>query len=139
MWNEALSVLDRAERLQRQFFTHVAPAWEPPADIVEADGELRVHIALPGVPADSITIAVDPAGVTVSALRAFPLGADCGEAHIHRVEIPYGRFERRIDVALDDPYAPLELSGKSLENGVLTLTFRTQLSTQLSKKEKEGA
>jgi len=94
-----------------------------------------VHIALPGVPADSITIAVDPAGVTVAALRAFPLSADCGEAHIHRVEIPYGRFERRIDVALDDPYAPLELSGKSLENGVLTLTFRTQLSTQLSKKE----
>jgi HSP20 family molecular chaperone IbpA len=135
MWSEALSVLDRAERLQRQFFTQVAPAWEPPADIVEADGELRVHIALPGVPADSITIAFDAAGVTVSALRAFPL-RDCGaEAHIHRVEIPYGRFERRIEVALDDPYAPLELSGKSLENGVLTLTFRTQLSTQLSKKE----
>ena len=121
MWNEALSVLDRAERLQRQFFTHVAPAWEPPADIVEAGDELRVHIALPG-------------GVTVSALRAFPLKADCGPgAHIHRIEIPYGRFERRIEVALDDPYTPLELSGKSLENGVLTLTFRTRLS------RKEGA
>ena len=125
MWNEALSVLDRAERLQRQFFHHAAAAWEPPADIVEAGDELRVHIALPGVPADSITIAVDAAGVSVSALRAFPLRADCGvEAHIHRIEIPYGRFERRIEVALDDPYAPLELSGKSLENGVLTLTFR---------------
>lgn len=135
MWGEALSVLDRAERLQRQFFTQVAPAWEPPADIVEADGELRVHIALPGVPAHSITIALDAAGVTVSALRAFPL-KDCGgDAHIHRVEIPYGRFERRIEVALDDPYAPLELAGKSLENGVLTLTFRTRLSTQSSKKE----
>jgi HSP20 family molecular chaperone IbpA len=134
MWSEALSVLDRAERLQRQFFTHVAPAWEPPADVVEAGDELRVHIALPGVPADSITIAIDAAGVSVSALRAFPLKADCGaEAHIHRIEIPYGRFERRIDVALDDPYTPLELAGKSLENGVLTLTFRTQLP------RKEGA
>ena len=60
---------------------------------------------------------------------ARPRGAlrNCGaEAHIHRVEIPYGRFERRIEVALDDPYAPLELAGKSLENGVLTLTFRTR-------------
>ena len=134
MWSEALSVLDRAERLQRQFFTQVAPAWEPPADVVEAGNELRVHIALPGVSADSITIGVDPDGVTVSALRAFPLKADCDvEAHIHRIEIPYGRFERRIEVALNDPYAPLELAGKSLENGVLTLTFRTQLP------KKEGA
>lgn len=131
-------MLDRAERLQRQFFTPPlasgAPTWEPPADIVEAGDELRVYIALPGVTADSIAIAVDAAGVTVSALRAFPLGADCGaEAHIHRIEIPYGRFERRIEIALKDPYAPLELSRKSLENGMLTLTFRTQLP------RKEGA
>jgi HSP20 family molecular chaperone IbpA len=102
---------------------------------VTAGDELRVYIALPGVTADSITIGIDPGGVTVSALRAFPLKADSGslEAHIHRIEIPYGRFERRIEVALNDPYAPLELSGKSLENGVLTLTFRTQLP------KKEGA
>jgi HSP20 family protein len=130
MWSEALSVLERAERLQRQFFTapltHHAPTWEPPADVVEADAELRVHIALPGVPADSITIALDASGVTVSALRPFPLkpGSSDADALIHRIEIPYGRFERRIEVALDDPYTPLHLSGKSLENGVLTLTFR---------------
>jgi len=27
MWSEALSMLDRAERLQRQFFHHAAAAW----------------------------------------------------------------------------------------------------------------
>ena len=122
-------MLDRAERLQRQFFTPPlasgAPTWEPPADIVETGDELRVYIALPGVTADSITIAIDAAGVTVSALRAFPLRAQgSAEAHIHRIEIPYGRFERRIEIALNDPYTPLELSGRSLESGVLTLTFR---------------
>ena len=122
MWAEALSVLERADRLHRQFFTHVAPSWEPPADVVEAGDELRVHIALPGVAPDSITLAADRGGITVSALRAFP----CRErgAHIHRVEIPYGRFERRIDLPLDDPYEPLELSGNTLKDGVLTLTFR---------------
>jgi HSP20 family protein len=122
MWSEALSVLDRADRMQRQFFTHVATSWEPPVDVVEFGDELLVHVALPGVSADSITIGVDPGGITVSALRAFPC-RDSG-AHIHRVEIPYGRFERRIQMPLDDPYSPLELSAKSFADGLLTLVFR---------------
>jgi HSP20 family molecular chaperone IbpA len=122
MWSEALSLVDRAERLHRQFFTHVVNAWEPPVDVVESGEDLRVHIALPGVPPDSITIIVEPDGVTVSALRAFP----CREvgSHIHRIEIPYGRFERRIVLPLDDPYLPVELVEKVLADGVLTLTFR---------------
>jgi HSP20 family protein len=122
MWSEALSVLDRADRLHRQFFTHAASAWEPPVDVVELGDELWVYIALPGVSSDSITIGIDPGGITVSALRGFPC-RDSG-AQIHRVEIPYGRFERRIQMPLDDPYSPLELSAKSFADGLLTLVFR---------------
>jgi len=123
MWSEALSVLDRADRLHRQFFNAGAPpgripSWEPPVDVVEAGDELRVQIALPGVPADAITLALDPDGVTVSALRPFPCRGE--DARIHRVEIPYGRFERRIPIAMDE----LELAGKHLADGVLTLAFR---------------
>jgi HSP20 family molecular chaperone IbpA len=124
MWSEALAVLERADRLHRQFFAppYRAPAWEPPVDIAEVNDELRVHVALPGVAPDSITVAADSGGITVSALRPFP----CREsgAHIHRVEIPYGRFERRIELPLEDPYAPIALAGKSLVDGVLTLVFR---------------
>jgi HSP20 family molecular chaperone IbpA len=115
-------VLDRADRLHRQFFTHAASAWEPPVDVVEIGDELWVYIALPGVSSDSITIGIDPGGITVSALRGFPC-RDSG-AQIHRVEIPYGRFERRIQMPLDDPYSPLELSAKSFADGLLTLVFR---------------
>ena len=122
MWNEALSVLERAERLQRQFFTHAAAAWEPPVDVLENEDGVTLQVALPGVRADSITIGVEPAGVTISALRAFPCGGDT--THVHRIEIPYGRFERRIGLPLADPYAGLELAGKQLADGVLTLTFR---------------
>src|SRR5687768_18118810 len=121
MLGEALSMLDRAHRLQRQFFTHDVVSWEPPVDIVEADNALLVHVALPGVSADAITIALDPAGITISAARAFPCR---GEGQIHRLEIPYGRFERHIGLSLGDPYAPLELAGKALQDGILTLTFR---------------
>jgi HSP20 family protein len=122
MWGEALAVLDRAQRLQRQFFTHATVAWEPPVDVVEAEDAFQVHVALPGVEADSITVTLDPAGITVSALRAFPCKSEGGQ--IHRLEIPYGRFERYIGLPLGDPYAALELAGRRLENGVLTLTFR---------------
>ena len=122
MWGEALTMLDRAQRLQRHFFTHAAEAWEPPVDIVETGDTLEVHVALPGVAPDAVTIALDPAGITISALRAFPCPHE--EGQIHRLEIPYGRFERHIGMALGDPYTPLELAGKALENGILTLTFR---------------
>ena len=122
MWSEALTMLERAERLQRQFFTHAHAAWEPPVDIVESQEGLQIQVALPGVAADSITITLDAAGITVSALRPFPCRDSA--SHVHRIEIPYGRFERRIDLPLDDPYSPLELAGKSLADGVLTLMFQ---------------
>ena len=123
MWSEALSVLERAERLHRQFFNAGMPPaglpnWEPPVDVVEADGELLVHLALPGVAADAITLVLDPDGVSVSALRPFPCRGE--DARIHRVEIPYGRFERRIAIDMGG----LELAAKQLADGVLTLVFR---------------
>jgi len=122
MWSEALSMLDKAERLQRQFFHPAAASWEPPVDITETAYEIQVQVALPGVPADSITLALDPAGLTVSASRPFPCAGDT--QHIHRIEIPYGRFERQIGLPLGDPYAPLELVGKTFADGVLTLVFK---------------
>jgi HSP20 family molecular chaperone IbpA len=127
MWSEALSMLERAERLQRRFFQHAPASWEPPVDISETEEHLRVQVALPGVPADSITVSADPGGLTVSAARAFPCSGDT--LSIHRIEIPYGRFERQIALPLADPYAPLELVEKTLVDGVLTLLF----------KKKEGA
>jgi HSP20 family molecular chaperone IbpA len=122
MWSEALAMLDRAERMHRQFFTHTAACWEPPVDIVESGDRLQVQVALPGVPAGAIHVEIEPAGVAVSALRPFPGAREASQ--VHRIEIPYGRFERRIALPLADPYAPLELAGQELADGVLTLTFR---------------
>jgi HSP20 family molecular chaperone IbpA len=123
MWSEALSVLDRAERLQRRFFTHAAAAWEPPVDLVETADALLMQVALPGVAADSIAIGLDPDGVTIAASRPFPCRGE--SRHIHRIEIPYGRFERRIGLVQGE----LLLVKKTFADGILTLTF----------KRKEGA
>ena len=122
MWGEALSMIERAERLQRQFFQHATAAWEPPVDITESPDDLRVQVALPGVSADAITLRLEPAGVHISAVRAFPCRDDT--MNVHRLEIPYGRFERDIGLPLGDPYRPLELVEQKLVDGVLTLVFR---------------
>ena len=112
-------MLDRADRLHRQFFLTREPAsWEPPVDIVEGGGELRLQLALPGVAPDAVSVVADPSGVSVSALRSFP--GRSREALIHRVEIPYGRFERRIEF----PVERYEFESKAQADGILTLVFR---------------
>jgi HSP20 family molecular chaperone IbpA len=123
MWSEALRLFERADRLHRQFFLAREPAsWEPPLDVVESGEELRLQLALPGVSADAVTVAAHTGGIVVSAIRGFPCRER--EVRIHRVEIPYGRFERRIEF----PAHLYELQSKTLLDGILTLTFRRKES-----------
>ncbi|MBS1190951.1 MAG: heat shock protein Hsp20 [Rhodocyclaceae bacterium] len=120
IWGDALSLLEEAERLQRRFFRLGAPAcrcWEPPVDLVEDADAVVICVALPGVPAEAITVTLDPGGVTVAGLRRFPAP---GAARIHRIEIPYGRFERRVSL----PMHALEPAAQELADGCLVLTFR---------------
>jgi HSP20 family molecular chaperone IbpA len=119
MWGDALSMLDQAERLQRQFFQACAAdpqRWEPPIDVIETVDAVIVHVALPGVPSDAITVTFEPGGVTVAGLRRLPASR---AAHIHRVEIPYGRFQRRIAL----PLHALEPETPQMADGCLVLTF----------------
>jgi len=124
MWSDALSLLDRAERLQRQFIRPAAtrrPAWEPPVDVVETAQTLRVTVALPGVEPGSIAVAMEPEAITVTAHRAFAVSAvdNAHSARIHSLEIPHGRFERRIGL----PMRTLSLVKQNLQDGCLSLIF----------------
>lgn len=125
MWTRACELIDRAERLHRQFFQlMVEPVrdiyWEPPADIIETESEVLVTIALPGVDADAVKISVDAGKVSVVGLRrpgSIPRGSI-----VHRLEIPYGRFERQIAL----PGARLRLGPSELAHGNLILRFSKQ-------------
>jgi HSP20 family protein len=97
MWSEAVEMLARAERLHRQMFqpsAHRAPAWEPPADVLETEDEVLVIVALPGVCTDAVEVAIDDGAVVVVGTRTAP--AALRDAVIHRLEVPQGRFERRV-------------------------------------------
>jgi HSP20 family protein len=99
MWIQACEVLDHAERLQRQFLRYTGPGvdaavWEPPVDIHETSDGLSLLFALPGVALEDIEITLEPNALTVSAMR--PLMLTNRDSVIRRLEIPHGRFLRRI-------------------------------------------
>lgn len=122
MWAEACEMLERAERLQRQFFqlgrTAARPVWEPPVDLIETETTVLVLVALPGVAPERVEAVIDAGALTVSAERPMPVSS--ARAVIHRLEIPYGRFERRIPL----PGGRFEVDRRELAHGCLVLGLR---------------
>jgi HSP20 family protein len=100
MLSDAIAALARAERLQQQFL-HLKPwsgarepSWEPPIDVLETEQEVLILIALPGVDPAEVEAVIDAGTLIVSGRRVLP--AELRSARIHRLELPQGRFERRI-------------------------------------------
>lgn len=123
MWAEACEFIARAERLHRQFFhprglAVQRPAWEPPYDMYETAEALWLVVALPGVPPERLEIRLDAAVVNIAGVR--PLPEFPRNAALHRLEIPYGRFERRIVL----PAGDFELEKHELVHGCLVLALR---------------
>lgn len=122
MWREACEMLEQAERLHRQFFTPAQrrarrPTWEPPVDVLEAEGELSIVVALPGVAEDQVEVIVDGRSLVVAGQRQIPASRNC---RILRLEIPHGQFERRIDL----PLGRYEINRRELLHGCLVLVVR---------------
>ena len=121
MWAEACDALARADRLQREFFRlgppSVGPNWEPPVDIFETERELTIVAALPGVPQPAVEISVADGIIKISGERR--VSPEQRSATIHRIEIPQGRFERRIAL----PAGTFEITRRELRDGCLTLVL----------------
>jgi HSP20 family molecular chaperone IbpA len=98
MWSEALSMLARAERMHQQMFQPVGRsaqvAWEPPVDVLETEHEVLVLAALPGVDVAKVEAAIEGSLLVIAGQRAVP--PELRTAVIHRLELPQGRFERRV-------------------------------------------
>ena len=122
MWSDACDMLARAERLHREFFRPVRstsrlPVWEPPVDVLETERELLVFVALPGVDPEQVEAAIDGGDLIVAGSRVLP-GA-LRTAAIHRLELPQGRFERRVRLPAGR-YANVR---RSMQNGCLMITL----------------
>ena len=123
MWAEACELLERAERLNRQFFqprpaTARQPAWEPPVDVLETESELWILVALPGVSVERVEVLVQDGTLVVAGERPMPGRSRAGI--IRRLEIPYGHFERRIEL----PAGRFDVMRRELVDGCLVLGLR---------------
>jgi HSP20 family protein len=122
MWAQASDLLDQAERMHRQLFRLASPGrghivWEPPVDVFESEQELIVVVALPGVPPERVEVLSEPGQLLVRADCPIPFGSS--RRSVCRLEIPYGRFERRLPL----PPVRLETGRREFQDGYLIVRF----------------
>ena len=118
MWTEALTLLDQAERMHRQFFRLAASSqavWEPPVDVFESEREVLLVVALPGVVAERVSVRSEPGVLVVRAERPVPLQES--RYAVRQMEIPYGVFERRIPL----PDGAFAVQAPELTHGCLVV------------------
>jgi HSP20 family molecular chaperone IbpA len=122
MWSEAFEVLARAERMHRQFFqpsgSPASVAWEPPVDVLETEDAVMVLVALPGVDFGEVKALISQGELLISGSRTYP--AEMQTAIIHRLELPQGRFERRIRL----PAGRYNAVHRASSNGCLLITLQ---------------
>ena len=121
MWAQAVALLEQAERRHRRFFELLSsasqrqPVWEPPVDVFVIDNELRIVVAMPGVRAEDVSAELLAGSLIVRADSRWT--APPGRARILRLEIPYGRMERRIEL----PAGRYEISAQEFRDGCLQI------------------
>ncbi len=131
MWSDALHMLAQADRLHRQMFRPQASPqasgqganWEPPVDMLETDDEVLILAALPGVDAEQVQAVIENGILIITGVRVLP--DELRTATIHRLELPQGRFERRIAL----PAGRYESVRRTSVNGCLVISL-TKISTR---------
>jgi HSP20 family protein len=123
MWSEACEMLSRAERMHRELFRPAGmqarqPAWEPPVDILETELEVLVLVALPGVDPDQAQAAIEDGELVIAGTRAYP--PELRTAAIHRLELPQGRFYRRLRL----PAGRYNGVRRAVVHGLLVITLQ---------------
>jgi HSP20 family molecular chaperone IbpA len=116
-------MLARAERMHREIFrpgttqTRQA-AWEPPVDILETEREVLVLVALPGVDGDSAQAVIEEGDLVIAGARTYP--RELRTATIHRLELPQGRFYRRLPL----PRGRYSGVSRAVADGLMVITLQ---------------
>jgi HSP20 family protein len=129
MWSEACEMLSRAERMHRELFRPAGvqarqPAWEPPVDILETEVAVLVLVALPGVDPDQAQAAIEDGELVIAGTRTYP--PELRTAAIHRLELPQGRFYRRLRL----PTGRYSGVRRAVADGLLMITLQKAGTTR---------
>jgi HSP20 family molecular chaperone IbpA len=93
------------------------PGWEPPVDILETEREVLLFFALPGVSIEKVEAVIDGPDLVIAGTRVLP--PQLRTAVIHRIELPQGRFERRVRL----PVGRYRDVRRSAADGCLVITL----------------
>jgi HSP20 family protein len=98
-------------------FAGLRRGFHPQCDCYRTDDPPALHLVLelPGVDPEAVRVAADGSALVVSGIRERPHPAG---ARYHQVEIEYGPFERRIELAED---VDTDRVGTTYEAGMLRL------------------
>jgi HSP20 family protein len=129
MWERARALLDSVEQFQRRAFGVAPPGgrtpiWTPPVDVFEQGSMLWVLVALPGTCAESVAVRATENHLIVEGHRGLPEAFR--NAHVHRLETPYGHFRRQIDL----PRGRFVLEQRDQVQGCLVLRLRRVSTTE---------
>jgi HSP20 family molecular chaperone IbpA len=123
MWSEACEMLARAERMHRELFRPAGtqarlPEWEPPVDVLETEHEVLALVALPGVDAESAQAVIEDGDLVIAGTRVLP--PELRTANIHRLELPQGRYYRRLRL----PPGRYSAVRRAVANGCLVISLQ---------------
>ncbi|MDH4210393.1 MAG: Hsp20/alpha crystallin family protein [candidate division WOR-3 bacterium] len=95
--------------------------WQPSYNLYTTDDSIIVHLELTGVSLRDVVIFLRSRYMHIAGNRTAPPPIIEEHCIFHNLEIPYGRFTRRIDFPM-----PVETRGYKYEmkNGILTLQFK---------------
>jgi HSP20 family molecular chaperone IbpA len=104
LWAEACTAFERLETLRREAFRPAGsaprPFWEPPVDVIEWGDRIIVLVAMPGVDPATVEVALEREVLSVTGHRSAP--DEFRHGAIHRLEIPWGWFGRRVALPRPD-------------------------------------
>ena len=87
-------------------------------DVLETEDALLVLAALPGVDPEHIQVTIQQGVLVIAGERVRP--PELATAVIHRLELPQGRFERRLAL----PAGRFEILRPTVVHGCLTIALR---------------
>jgi HSP20 family protein len=90
--------------------------WRPAIDVFETEKAIVVRVELCAVRSQDVKVTVDGELLRIQGARRAPPAEDV--ARLHRMEIPFGRFERTIRIAI--PFEREQVNA-ALEDGFLTV------------------
>jgi HSP20 family molecular chaperone IbpA len=127
MWLQACEMLQRAEDVHAEYLrsgqrSRDPVLWQPPVDMFETPEELWIVAALPGIPPEQVSVTLEAGTMVVSGRRQLP--PRLRRAAVHRLEIPIGRFERRIPL----PAGRYDLAARDAFDGCIVVALRKQRS-----------